>query len=66
MLLRNLQRRKRWAVGGAHDEAGTVFSEPLDGPGQHVDAAEPVLDCGDHKVPYVLALDALDGGNMGQ
>jgi len=47
------------------DEAGAVVGEPFDGLGQHVDAAEPVLDGGDHEVLHVLALDTLGGGDMG-
>lgn len=47
------------------DEAGAVVGEPFDGFGQHIDAAEAVLDGGDHEVLHVFALDALGGGDMG-
>ena len=47
------------------DEAGAVVGEPFEGFGQHVDAAEAVLDSGDHEVLHVFALDALGGGDMG-
>ena len=46
------------------DEAGAVVGQPFDGFGQHVDAAEAVLDSCNHEVLHVPALDALGGGNM--
>lgn len=71
--MRAAHRRRAWfhaevaeqGRGVPGDEAGAVVGEPFDGLGQHVNAAEAVLDGGDDEILHVLALDALRGGDMG-